>query len=110
MKILTFHMLSYRELNHIVNYTWYDAWKLKFDCASQFGWTNDTDHCVLDVQALPIHKPEDTRDKFERQQVSDYETWSSGRAPHGSGLYRLLDSLCTVGAIPPGNYIVRVSW
>lgn len=110
MRTLPMHILSYRELNYLVNYTWYAEWNLKFDCASQFGWKNDTDHCVMDIRALPIHKPEAERDKFEQQQVSDYDAWSSGRAPHGSGLYRLLDALCTAGSIPAGNYLVRVSW
>lgn len=105
LKTLPFYVLTYLELNHLVNYTWHD-WNKKFDCASIFNWSNDTDHVVLDVRPY-IFK--DFPDKFESHRYHTLSLWQAGKIPHGDGLPNLLDGLCTHGGIPPGNYIIRIS-
>lgn len=101
-----FTILTFRELNKIVNRTW-SMWHDGFDCVSRFGWTNDSDHVVLDVQ--PPRDPL-VWDKFDRHRHEVANTWAHGIQLHYANLTTLLESLCAVGVIPPGHYVIRVSW
>jgi len=109
IKQMPFNVLTFRELNEIVNFTW-PEWYGKFDCVSQFGWSNDTDHVVLDVQRLPSI-PRSKMDKFDQFKWDVWIQWVNGKQPHAVGLYSLLESLCTSTlSVPPGHYVIRVSW
>lgn len=107
MKTLTIHSLTTNELDKIVNKVW-SQWHDQFSCVQVFGWSNETDHVVLDVKDQLSHLK--TWDQYDRHRIDGLVDWTMGRVPHGDGLPSLLDSLCFYGVIPSGHYVIRVSW
>lgn len=107
MRQLTCLILSYRELDRLVNHTWHN-WNDRFSCVAEFGWSNESDHMVLDVQDHLTQ--EHTSDQYTYQKAMSMVHWSAGRHPHAEGIASLLDTLCYEGTIQPGHYIIRASW
>ncbi len=99
MEDVTATLMTYDELDALVNMAW-DGWgkgKQTFESVAEFEWNNYEHHLVQGVKPA--------------KDLKEVQAWvKGGERPFCQGIHQLFEALCSEGIVPPGNYIVDVSW